>query len=263
MMFLSSIIIIQQHFRRCRAIAAAFAMSGASCGSLIAGSIIPRLLAIYGWRGTMWIVAGFLLNGVVAGALYIPVGEPTCDVLSSCRGKGSASKKEEEEDLALKSPIYKGSEGKDAGSGLLQASESKSAPSESKPKSTSGPKCDWVANVCDVSLLKDVCFLLYLTGTFTFNITMNLSMQHLVSAAIFKGVDPAYASLLITILGISTLPSYLLMGLLGALKIVNSVLLYGVTVAITGVVVSFMFLATDFLTICIFVAAFGAAYGKC
>ena len=73
MVVLTSFIIVQQHFKKRRAIAAAIAACGISIGSLSSGPILGALLKAYHWRGTLLIMSGIALNNCAFGALYSPV----------------------------------------------------------------------------------------------------------------------------------------------------------------------------------------------
>lgn len=69
---LTSFVIVQQHFRRHRALAAAIAASGVSVGALSSGPLIRALLDAYHWRGTLLLMSAIALNSCVFGALYRP-----------------------------------------------------------------------------------------------------------------------------------------------------------------------------------------------
>ena len=76
MSFISAIIVVGTYFRRKRAIATGIAMSGSGLGTFAYAYLTNILLSKYDWRGTVLILGGILLNGVVCGALFRPVPRP-------------------------------------------------------------------------------------------------------------------------------------------------------------------------------------------
>jgi MFS family permease len=70
---LTSFVIVQQHFKEHRALAAAISACGISVGCLISGPLIRALLDAYEWRGTLLLMSAIALNNCAFGALYRPV----------------------------------------------------------------------------------------------------------------------------------------------------------------------------------------------
>lgn len=75
MSFISAIIIVGLYFNRKRAIATGIAMSGSGLGTFAYAYLTDYLILQFDWRGTILILAGILLNGVVCGALFRPLGD--------------------------------------------------------------------------------------------------------------------------------------------------------------------------------------------
>ena len=67
--YITTSVVIQSHFDENRALAAGCAMMGCSIGNLIAPSLITYLIEIYGWRGSMLIMAAILAHIITFGAL--------------------------------------------------------------------------------------------------------------------------------------------------------------------------------------------------
>lgn len=76
MSFISSIIVVGTYFSERRAIATGIAMSGSGLGTFAYAYLTNILLEHYNWRGTILIVSGILLNGIVCGALFRPLVRP-------------------------------------------------------------------------------------------------------------------------------------------------------------------------------------------
>ena len=52
------------------------ASCGSGVGTFILAPLSVLLISEYGWRGATWILAGVILNGVVAGMVFRPVAVP-------------------------------------------------------------------------------------------------------------------------------------------------------------------------------------------
>ena len=72
-MFLTSIVSVQQRFVKKRSIAMGIALSIASVAVFIFMPCYRYLIMYYGWRGALFIHAGFSLQGLVAGAMILPI----------------------------------------------------------------------------------------------------------------------------------------------------------------------------------------------
>ncbi|XP_052805444.1 monocarboxylate transporter 14-like [Mya arenaria] len=75
MSFISAIIVVGLYFNRRRAIATGIAMSGSGLGTFAYAYITDMLIIQYDWRGTILILAGVLLNGIVCGILFRPLSD--------------------------------------------------------------------------------------------------------------------------------------------------------------------------------------------
>ena len=75
MSFVSAIIVVGLYFNRKRAIATGIAMSGSGLGTFAYAHLTDFLLHHFDWRGTILILTGILLNGVVCGLLFRPISE--------------------------------------------------------------------------------------------------------------------------------------------------------------------------------------------
>jgi len=71
-MYLPSIVIVGVHFERRRALATGLAVCGTGVGTMLLAPFVERLLRVYGWRGTLLIEAGLLLNCCVCAGVYRP-----------------------------------------------------------------------------------------------------------------------------------------------------------------------------------------------
>lgn len=67
--YVAAIVIVAYYFDKRRCTATGISVSGSGIGTMIFAPLTRYLLAEYGWRGTILILAGFILNICVCGAL--------------------------------------------------------------------------------------------------------------------------------------------------------------------------------------------------
>lgn len=73
LIYLPAIVSVTTYFEKKRSLATGIAVCGSGFGTFIFAPIITRLLAEYGWRGAMLIIAGIVLECIVFGALFRPL----------------------------------------------------------------------------------------------------------------------------------------------------------------------------------------------
>ena len=97
---------MMQHFNNNRSLAAGSVVMGTSVGYLVSPFLVTYLIRVYGWRGSMVILAAIMANIVALGALYKPPvisEQPGADVVinntnTSCLNVNS-DEQESEKDL--------------------------------------------------------------------------------------------------------------------------------------------------------------------
>lgn len=77
LMHLCPFVVIGQYFEKRRSLATGIATCGSGVGTIVFPSITPYLISIYNWSGTMWILAGIALNGLVIGFSYFKQYTPS------------------------------------------------------------------------------------------------------------------------------------------------------------------------------------------
>ena len=69
-MYLSAYVMVGYFFHKRRAFATGVASCGSGVGTFIFAPLTSYLIDTYTWKGTMWIMAGIVLNGMVMGAVF-------------------------------------------------------------------------------------------------------------------------------------------------------------------------------------------------
>ena len=73
MMYLCAYVMIGHYFDKKRALATGIATCGSGVGTFVFAPLTVFLLKQFGWKGTMLILGGITLNGVVCAAAYRPI----------------------------------------------------------------------------------------------------------------------------------------------------------------------------------------------
>ncbi|XP_076071811.1 monocarboxylate transporter 12-like isoform X2 [Mytilus galloprovincialis] len=71
--FLSTLVCVGHHFEKRRSFAMGISLSGSGVGIFVFAPVVRILIEEYGWRGTLLIEAGFILNIIVCGAFFRPM----------------------------------------------------------------------------------------------------------------------------------------------------------------------------------------------
>lgn len=73
LIYLPAIVSVTCYFEKKRSLATGIAVCGSGLGTFLFAPITDYLIAEYGWRGAMMIIAGLVLNCAILGALFRPV----------------------------------------------------------------------------------------------------------------------------------------------------------------------------------------------
>ncbi|XP_030755202.1 monocarboxylate transporter 12 [Sitophilus oryzae] len=73
LIYLPAIVSVTMYFEKKRSLATGIAVCGSGLGTFIFAPIISKLLAEYGWRGSILIIAGIVLESIIFGALFRPL----------------------------------------------------------------------------------------------------------------------------------------------------------------------------------------------
>ncbi|KAF7284159.1 hypothetical protein GWI33_022410 [Rhynchophorus ferrugineus] len=73
LIYLPAIVSVTMYFEKKRSLATGIAVCGSGFGTFVFAPIISRLLAEYGWRGSILIIGGIVLECIIFGALFRPL----------------------------------------------------------------------------------------------------------------------------------------------------------------------------------------------
>lgn len=161
----ASLTIISKYFLAKRPLANGLAMAGSPVFQSVMAPVNQYLLDVFGWRGSLLIIGGLMLNCCVAGALMRPVTVP-------CKLSSSASQTKVDE----------------------QPNNSKTTLKESCMMN--------LKKFLDFSFFKDRGFVIYLTGNMLFIFGAYSPIMFLQAYAISQGVDEYSAAYLLSIMGL-------------------------------------------------------------
>lgn len=83
LIYLPAIVSVTMYFEKKRSLATGIAVCGSGFGTFIFAPIITLLLNEYGWRGSMIIISGIVLECIIFGALFRPLEyEPATKIVS-------------------------------------------------------------------------------------------------------------------------------------------------------------------------------------
>jgi len=223
MVTLSSFVIVQQHFKKFRALAAAISASGISIGTLCAGPLLTAMLNAFQWRGTLLLMSSMVLNGCVFGSFYRPPQPP----------RGSAGRQK---------------------TTSLDAACGKTSHSDATLR---GSLLQMTKDLTNLSLFSNVPFTLVCFGSLLMNFGLMVFIQHTPSRAVFIGIARELAYLLPTVTGAALLSGRIIGGVIGNLPCTNRLLQYGTNIIAGGVLLIILGYLLHFVAL----AAFGAAIG--
>lgn len=143
-----------------------------------------------------------------------------------------------------------------------------SIPGEEKEKkkiccfSVSADIYDAMKQMCDLSLLKDVIFLMFVVSNFCTSIGFNMPFIFLTDRAVDEGIDKENAKWLVSIIGISNTVGRVVFGFLADRPAVNRLMLYNTALTICGVATALCPLCFNYPLLVLYAILFGLFIGK-
>lgn len=117
-------------------------------------------------------------------------------------------------------------------------------------------------NMCDLSLLKDVIFLMFVISNFCTSIGFNMPFIFLTDRAVDEGIDEESAKWLVSAIGISNTVGRVVFGFLADRQGVNRLALYNTALTICGVATALCPLCSSYPLLVLYACVFGLFIGK-
>lgn len=241
--FLPFMVCLGHYFEKRRSFAIGLSVCGSGVGTFVWAPVVRILIDEYGWRGTTLILTGVIFNLTIFSALLRP---PT----SQCnKRKHSILIKD---DMSAESESYHFTEDTND----INVDESKKLHPDSYTKEEMKDvtltsvethtitKLEIVCHTCfsavlkhyDFSLFRNSVFLIFLLSNFSTLLGMNAPYVYLPDRSEEKGISKTDSAFFISIIGITNTFGRIIFGWLADRKWVNRIMLYTVSLVISGVI---------------------------
>lgn len=186
--------VLQHYFKRKQTLATGLAVCGAGIGTMVIPIVTTHIIADFGWKGICLLFGGLALLCCVFGALLIPLPsekENMVTVFKRTRKYGIRN-------LYIPGIIF---------ADMHAMKYSKSTIRFIKQRQTSKAKrialdlFDFLKQVFDFSILKDLNVILYAMMFLCFVMAIQVSIQYTPARAISKGISKQDASYLSSMIG--------------------------------------------------------------
>ena len=233
--FIPCSVIVQQYFKRRRALAVAFSTSGLSLGTMIFSPVHRFLIRTFGWRGGLIFFSGVVLQCVVFAALMRPPN--------------------------LKNKLPSVPAKRDSAEGFLSKADDVS-------RRKSVVQSAWMVlghfqKALRVAYLKNLKMLFFLSMK-TFSVTGIITVyKFCIARAVHLGINKFYASFLITAIGTNSCLFRWIGGFIGNLRCTNRLIMYTFSTMLAGLmIVLSVIVSNDFYVHLAFYLIYGAFLGK-
>ncbi|RUS70218.1 hypothetical protein EGW08_022020 [Elysia chlorotica] len=241
MCYLPAVAVPAFYFEKRRSLAMGLGTAGIGGGMFLLAPVINWLIAYYGWRGTMVILAGFSFNLCVAGALMRPL-----DALSRPRATNIAVRYPNSEAASdtesLVQPYTKNDPMRELklklGRITLDSnseSESGSGQSSQEPPLTLTDRIQ-AAIMGQLRLLQDTTFLLFALSNFLTNLSIVMPAVFMVDRAVSEGLGSEFASLLVSLNGAGTIAGRVAIAVIADHPRMNRLVAYMAVLVLAGAI---------------------------
>lgn len=267
-MMISALVLLPQYFSRHRALAVSIGTAGFSVGGLTFGPLTTMLLNMYGVRGTLLIIAGIFCQLCVFACLFRPAPGIQCHGDTTGKTKLASIAGDKEDIMLTIDNTEPNASSKLQHENKLATENSNAIENNNNHRSRSrvASLLGWFrhlfADLFDVSLLRSVPFQLFLFTAFCLFVGLSSLLQHMPSRAAHFGVEPWHVSVLPTLICTATIISRLVFGFVANLSCTCLVLQLAVTLTLSGLLQTTMWLATTFETMALFCVLIGSTNGQ-
>ncbi|XP_076618891.1 monocarboxylate transporter 12-like isoform X2 [Colletes latitarsis] len=301
LIYLPAIVSVTCYFEKYRSLATGIAVCGSGLGTLVFAPCLEYLIARYGWRGTLMICSGIVLNCIILGALFRPLKTSK----SQRRSSSKDSAKSQEDDTKLYTVSFRRvTNGAGVISSISQPAlisknvlcqeslediqkeipnllpihneemvyirESlKNLPNKIEYSNTNSKKfkayCkSKIGNfqeILDISILKDPVFILFTFSNFCTSIGFYVPYVYVLPQAEEQGINKNDASYLLAVIGIANTVGRIVLGYISDKSWVNRLLVYNLCLTICGISTILSTVCTSFTTFAFYSSIFGFTSG--
>ncbi|CAK9831475.1 Monocarboxylate transporter 5 [Anthophora retusa] len=301
LIYLPAIVSVTCYFEKYRSLATGIAVCGSGLGTLIFAPCLDYLIAIYGWRGTMLICSGIVLNCTVLGTLFRPL-ETNKPIKRSSSEKSlpnskkylreysnslsskkldSVSFRKEENSTGIKSlsqPTLISNDAiqQDSLENISKEQQifhthetSITLPNKTEHVKTENKefkvyierKINTLQEKLDISVLKDPVFILFTFSNFCTSIGFYVPYVYVLPQAEEQGINKKDASYLLAVIGIANTVGRIILGYVSDKPWVNRLLIYNLCLTICGISTILSTFCTSFTSFILYSSMFGFTSG--
>ena len=255
MTYVPAIVIVTSYFEVRRGLATGLAVTGSGVGAFVFPLLLQLLINEFGWRGALLIIGGLYFNVCVAGALFRtpPMGyvstrdkydDKNCHELNEININAK--------DHSDASEICELDKLKDTNSAYTLTA------SKNKPCTTFSTEIQAILkSMMDKSLASNWPFLLYCASSFIMYMWCGIPYVYLFDKARVHDISYEKASYLLSIIGFGRIVGQILIGILGDVPCINTILLYAGCVIICGLDTLLIPVMETFVAFSVYSAVFG------
>ncbi|KZC05305.1 Monocarboxylate transporter 5 [Dufourea novaeangliae] len=301
LIYLPAIVSVSCYFEKYRSLATGIAVCGSGLGTLVFAPCLEYLIAFYGWRGTIMICSGIVLNCIVLGALFRPLETKK---LQNGDSPEVTSRKNSKEDKNSHTVAFRKENNSVAvistisqpalilRDGLPEESleEIQIVPSfaekyteemiyirgssKNLPNSTDNAKTEStelktnceekmgnLQEIFDISVLKEPVFILFTFSNFCTSIGFNVPYLYVMPQAEERGINKEDASYLLAVIGIANTVGRIVLGYISDKPWVNRLLIYNLCLTVCGLSTILSTECISFATFAIYSSVFGFTSG--
>uniref|UniRef100_X1ZGH9 Major facilitator superfamily (MFS) profile domain-containing protein n=1 Tax=Capitella teleta TaxID=283909 RepID=X1ZGH9_CAPTE len=282
--YIASLVIVTFYFTKRRGFATGLATTGSGLGAFIFPPIMELCLHTFSWRGTLLLVGGVCLHIVAAGALFRPPKahkansrkvrkeEITLDhdpLLSASDYFQLKLPVDSQTEVPVESSLKKHKQWNNivsisswslkAQSNTSKADPARNGPEEDDREEYTAIMARSITEALDWTLCTNRQYLVFLASSFVFYLFVVVPYVYLVDMVSLLGYADSEAAILLSVIGIGRTIGQLVLGCLGDIPKVNSMLVYSVAISASGVATLLIPVSSNYLVLCFACAMFGFA----
>ncbi|XP_076687098.1 monocarboxylate transporter 5-like isoform X3 [Andrena cerasifolii] len=274
LIYLPAIVSVTSYFEKYRSLATGIAVCGSGLGTLVFAPCLEYLIATYGWRGSIMLCSGIVLNCIVLGLFFRPIESRNQRKKSSPeRPSQSTTRRTVEEGAVTRAVTFQKEKNSvrvtsarsqpvlNSKNMLHQSSLEDIHKEMFELKVSPKQKIGSPRKILDISILKDPVFILFTLSNFCTSIGFYVPYVYVLPQAEEQGINKKDASYLLAVIGIANTIGRIILGYISDKPWVNRLLVYNLCLTICGISTILSILCTTFTTFALFSSVFGFTSG--